>query len=248
MLSLVDWNTRYEQQAGWTSSIRSYLYQKIHLSSRHAILDIGCGTGALERELSNQGISQWTAVDIDVNAARFAKDQADQSGFIAADAFHLPFPDNHFDVVLCHFLLLWLNDPLTAIREIRRIMTPDGHFLVLAEPDHAARVDWPVEFQPLGELQTAALARQGANVQAGRQIGQWLNEAGMRVVERGILGGQWRSSEESESRKMEWMMIKHDLAGHEEINLDDLEIRDMEATKTGERILFVPVFYVHGQK
>ena len=248
MLSLEDWNTRYEQQAGWTMSIRSYLYQKINLSSRHAILDIGCGTGALERELSNQRIYDWTAVDIDFEATRFAKVNTDHLRCVTADAFHLPFPDDHFDVVLCHFLLLWLKEPVAVIREIKRVMAPDGHFLVLAEPDHAARVDWPQEFQNLGELQTAALRGQGADIQAGRQIGKWMNGAGLRVLERGILGGQWHSSEEIESRRLEWKMVQHDLAGQANVNLDDLELRDLETTQAGERVMFIPVFYAHGKK
>ncbi len=248
MLSLDKWNLRYQQQAGWTASIRSYLYQKINLSSTHSILDIGCGTGVLEQELSGLEIKTTIALDISFDTALYAAGHNNDAHFLTADAFKLPFPENHFEVVICHFLLLWLQDPVTVISEIKRIIKPNGHFLILGEPDHSARVDWPDDFVQLGERQTASLKAQGANIQAGRQIGQWLLAGGLQVEEIGVLGGQWKPSELSHSQTLEWSILQNDLPDLDVDYLSDMKIKNTGATRSGESILFVPVFYAHGSK
>lgn len=248
MLSLDEWNSRYQQQAGWTASIRSYLYKKVNLSAAHTILDIGCGTGVLDRELSGQGNKNITSLDISYGTTLYAKSHSSNNQFLTADAYTLPFLENHFDVVICHFLLLWLQDPVMAINEIKRVMKPSGHFLILGEPDHSARVDWPEDFVSLGERQTASLKAQGANIRAGRQVGHWLHMAGLQVEETGVLGGQWNPSLSNQSKTLEWLTIRNDLPDLDNDLLAGIEKKDSETSTSGERILFVPVFYAHGRK
>ena len=48
----------------------------------------------------------------------------------AADAMSLPFGDRSFDVVVCQFGLMFLPDPLTGLREARRVLTSDGVLLL----------------------------------------------------------------------------------------------------------------------
>ena len=46
-----------------------------------------------------------------------------------------PFEDDHFDVVLfCEIIEHLTNDPLVALREIKRVLKPDG-VLVLTTPN-----------------------------------------------------------------------------------------------------------------
>ena len=42
----------------------------------------------------------------------------------------LPFPDAHFDAVLCALSVEYLTDPLAVFREVRRVLRPGGPFLV----------------------------------------------------------------------------------------------------------------------
>ena len=96
-------------------------------------------------------------------------------------ACHLPFADQSFDVVLCHFLLLWLKTPVVALKEMARVCMPGGAVLALAEPDHDSRIDSPLELEKLGRLQTHGLKEQGANTRAGRQLSGWFIQAGLEV-------------------------------------------------------------------
>jgi ubiquinone/menaquinone biosynthesis C-methylase UbiE len=49
---------------------------------------------------------------------------------IRANTFLPPAPDNTFDLVYCRFLLIHLPDPLECLREMRRVLKPDGIIFV----------------------------------------------------------------------------------------------------------------------
>jgi SAM-dependent methyltransferase len=52
------------------------------------------------------------------------------------DAYHLPYPDGAFDAAHCERLLMHLEDPVAALREMRRVVRPGGR-VVVTEPDWA---------------------------------------------------------------------------------------------------------------
>jgi ubiquinone/menaquinone biosynthesis C-methylase UbiE len=244
MLSIADWDERYQQQAGWTSSIRSYLFQKYIMGKGGRILDVGCGTGVIGRELNNSGYNRVFGVDFDYSAIRYSTQQSHSTSNTVGNAYQLPFDQGNFDVVICHFLLMWLNDPVSALVEMKRVLKPGGEVFLLAEPDHAARIDFPPEFERLGNLQTQSLVRQGANTQAGRQIGAWLSEAGFKVGETGIMGGQWNMS--ADEIDLEWRIIDFDLGAAEAVALKVLQQQDLDERKAGRRVMFVPIFFAQG--
>lgn len=69
---------------------------------------------------------------------------------VFADAAHLPFGDDSFDVVVCFEVLEHLADHTSALREAARVMRPGGRLLVTVPflyPVH----DAPYDFQRLTE-------------------------------------------------------------------------------------------------
>lgn len=59
------------------------------------------------------------------------------------DAYHLPFPDASFDAAHCERVLMHLDDPTAALREMRRVVRPGGR-VVAVEPDWGGlRIDHP---------------------------------------------------------------------------------------------------------
>ncbi len=46
------------------------------------------------------------------------------------DATALPFPDGSFDVVLCQMTLMFIEDRLTALREMHRVLTQGGRVVI----------------------------------------------------------------------------------------------------------------------
>jgi ubiquinone/menaquinone biosynthesis C-methylase UbiE len=165
------------------------------------------------------------------------------------DALHLPYAGSVFDGTLCHFFLLWVNDPRQALDEMRRVTRPGGWVLALAEPDYGGRIDYPAELAQLGELQEEALRRQGADTRLGRSLKALFQQAGLSEIETGILGGQWRGLPPEEERAQEWAVLEADLDGLlPPGELARLRRLDEAAWQAGERVLFVPTFYAAGRK
>jgi ubiquinone/menaquinone biosynthesis C-methylase UbiE len=115
--------------------VRNLFWQRIKTALTFAdikddsvIVDIGCGTGTLLksiREVNGKCVCWGT----DVLASTF-KETADYK-FQVADARNLPFEDGCFDIVFVLDTLEHIKDNVeSAIREIKRILKPDGYVIL----------------------------------------------------------------------------------------------------------------------
>ena len=94
--------------------------------------------------------------------------------------YALDFEDASFDVVHAHQVLQHLQDPVAALRELRRVLRPGGT-LAVRDSDYAAFVWAPAD--PLldrwNELYHPITARNGAEADAGRYLLGWVQAAGL---------------------------------------------------------------------
>lgn len=237
---------RYLQQAQWTAELRRYLFRESGWDSPENVIEIGSGTGAVLSGL-DPGPHLY-GVDLDYPSLRLARLTAGQAHFSQADACRLPFGDNTFATSFCHFLLLWLDDPLAALDEMVRITRPGGSVIALAEPDYSSRIDYPQSLQPLGQWQAEALHRQGADPELGRKLAGLFASAGLEAVRSGILGAQWSGPPDGSDWELEWEVLRRDLSDQvPEKTLDRLQALDRIAWDRGERVLYVPTFYAAGR-
>ena len=82
----------------------------------------------------------FSAPMLAVAAARKAKVGAPaRPVFLQGDALHLPFPDEHFEVVTISYGLRNLANVAAGLREMWRVLKPGGRLLVLdfGKPDNA---------------------------------------------------------------------------------------------------------------
>jgi len=243
------WHARFVQQARWTQELRQYLYGRTGLTEGVRLLEVGCGTGALLPDFVNR-TPQGNVYGLDIAKAflALASQNAPQARLTQGDAHRLPYAGNSFDVTACHFLLLWVHNPIQVIKEMRRVTRPGGLILLLAEPDYGGRIDFPLEFAQLGRWQEQALRKQGADPTIGRRLAGLLHRADLQEVETGVLGGQWSAPPRIEAWQSEWQVLEADLADVvPQENLEQLRSLDAAAWESGERILYVPTFYAWGR-
>ncbi len=234
---------RYIQQAGWTEPLRKHLFRRAGLPNAQRVLEIGCGTGAVLGGIVH-GRQTKFGVDIDQAALNLAPQHAPTAKLAAGDAHKLPYQDRAFDICFFHFVLLWLQDPVAALAEAGRVTRPGGAVLALAEPDYSQRVDKPASLNELGIMQTEVLRAQGTNPELGGRLAELFQVAGLSVVESGQLD-QSDKRETMSSAALEWEVLRADVqASIPDAELDRLASEDLRARQAGERVLFVPTFYV----
>ncbi|MFH0798834.1 MAG: class I SAM-dependent methyltransferase [Pseudomonadota bacterium] len=83
-------------------------------------LDAGCGDGFWSEKLKKAG---WQVTSIDL--------KSDYSGCIDHDLnLDMPIPDNSFDLVVSTSVIGYLSRPEHFIKEIRRVLKPEGIFII----------------------------------------------------------------------------------------------------------------------
>ncbi|MCD1296288.1 class I SAM-dependent methyltransferase [Methanocella sp. CWC-04] len=99
-------------------------HMKKYLAGGAKILDIGCGNGKLLIPLVRAG---FNVIGIDLSRAGLLTIQH-PGCLIQGDAINLPFKDEAFDAVVCYDLIQHLleEERDRAIREIRRVLVPEG--------------------------------------------------------------------------------------------------------------------------
>ncbi len=238
----MNWHSRYLQQAAWTHDLRVYLFEQAGLADAHHVLEVGCGTGAVLSDLSTP--ASLHGLDLEPASLAECRIHAPAASLTRGDAHSLPYPDRYFDIAYCHFLLLWVNDPLQVVREMARV---SRSVLAFAEPDYSQRVDKPDAFVALGRWQTESLLRQGADPSFGGRLAETFHQAGIRLVETGPIQGQevMRTADDWEN---EWAVIQTDLEGiapSEEIR--QMKKLDEAARRRGVRALHVPTYFAWGK-
>jgi SAM-dependent methyltransferase len=251
----MDWHRRFLQQAAWTHDLRSYLFEQAGLSHARRVVEIGCGTGAILSGLPTPA----TIYGLDVDPVRLVEAcrNVPTAVLVCGNALGLPFPSNLFDITFCHFLLLWVRDPLQALLEMKRVTRSGGSVLALAEPDYSSRVDKPDALAPLGHWQAESLRHQGADPGFGSRLAMLFQKAGLQLIETGTLqsspgsskgrGGSEYSPTLAE-RNLEWAVLEADLAGWIPVKeISQMKLLDEQAWELGTRLLHVPTHFAWGK-
>lgn len=102
-------------------------------------LDLACGTGYAAIGLAAAGLAgEVHASDLSPKMLERCRANASAAGVTVrlalADAERLPYADDAFDLVVARGALHHVPAPADALREIRRVLSPGGAAVVLAEP------------------------------------------------------------------------------------------------------------------
>jgi SAM-dependent methyltransferase len=113
------------------------------------ILDVGCGGGrAIDTMAKAASEGRVCGVDYSatsVDVARRVNAAAIEAGRVCvqqASVSALPFPAAKFDLVTAVETHYYWPDLLSDLREVRRVLKPDGRVVLIAEAYRGRRMDW----------------------------------------------------------------------------------------------------------
>jgi D-aspartate ligase len=109
------------------------------------VLEIGPGAGLVTVELARRGyrvccLDRAGRMLESAHALAAAEGVGDRVETVMGDVHALPFPDSSFDLVVAVGVVPWLEVPVVALRELRRVLVPDG--AVVLTSDNRARLNF----------------------------------------------------------------------------------------------------------
>ena len=107
------------------------------------VLEVGCGLGTDLLQFARGG-ADVTGVDLTTQSIELAKARFAQQSLpvraLVADAEHLPFEDNSFDVVYSFGVLHHTPNTERAIEEAYRVLKPGGRIILMLYHKHSLHV------------------------------------------------------------------------------------------------------------
>lgn len=138
------------RRGNFVSTSRSRIFRNSCRGRRagdRCALDIGCGTAALAIRLAELGV-RVSALDSSLAMVEFGKEAARKAGVDAkielklGDAAHLGdlFEAGSFDVIVCHNVLEYVDDPLAVLRVAARMARDAGAIVSVIVRNQAGEV------------------------------------------------------------------------------------------------------------
>lgn len=148
----------YDEMFAWNPA-SAPLYAAADVRPGQVVADFGCGPGHMAVELAN-----WVgptghvhALDINPDFVARARERAASKGLAdritthQSDGAALPLADRSLDRILARNTIIYVDDPLACLGEMRRVLVPGGKA-------HMIEGDWPMMVaEPVPKAAWAAL-------------------------------------------------------------------------------------------
>lgn len=116
------------------------ILKKIPLSIDDKVIDIGCGSGWLSREISKI-VKEVEVIGLDISEYSIKKTKQvtkkDKSSdyknltFKVGDAENISYPDDYFNCATSLYSFSFWNNPLNCLLKIKRILKPNGKLYII---------------------------------------------------------------------------------------------------------------------
>ena len=201
-MSVIDYYSQYWTAEGFNpSGGRSSPYLESALKASFPkppgkVLDVGCGDSMTSGPTIRAAGLDYQGIDISPTAIALATKNG-YSATVVDDIATLPYADATFDAVVCIEVIEHLFDPLTAVKEIRRVLKPVGRFVV-STPNTAfwrRRFDYFLlgRFNPYGDNRSIAEPWRDPHIRffTKPSLATFLRAAGFSTVQIGGTNGSF---------------------------------------------------------
>ena len=169
---LMDWVVAGEE----FRQLRSELLAHVHGN----VLELGIGTG-LNLPHYPKTVTWLHAVDPANILPKIVTERSANQSFpiriqhVTAET--LPFEDRSFDYVVSTWTLCTIPDPVKALREVRRVLKPEGRFLFLehGRSEDAKIAAWQDRLNPIQNII-------GCGCNLNRKIDHIIAQAGLKII------------------------------------------------------------------
>jgi ubiquinone/menaquinone biosynthesis C-methylase UbiE len=175
-----------------------------HLHAGMTLLDCGCGPGTITAGLAEAVAPGLTiGVDLAVEQIELAKTNVAHGSaanvrFEVQNVYALSYADATFDAVFAHALIGHLHDPVSALREMGRVLKPGG-VIGVRDPDFAGFLLAPTDSLIDGAFDLYVRFRQdnGGDPYIGRRLREHVRRAGLARTRGSAAYECWGTEEET---------------------------------------------------
>jgi SAM-dependent methyltransferase len=227
----------FTRQAKWTKPARDWLIKTKLDTPFSSVLEVGCGCGDVLHEVGQDRFG----VGLDINLVYLKELEVEG---VLGDGHLLPFRDDSFDLVYCHFAIMWFAEPAVVIKEMARVAK--SWVCCMAEYDLGARLDYPLEFEYIRDKLAKGIKTDGGDPYAGRKLYEYFKRAGLKA-EVGAYSHVMDHEQMLAGFESEWSFIRK-FTGMDSKELSELKKRELDSIREKTRFLFTPVFYALSKK
>jgi ubiquinone/menaquinone biosynthesis C-methylase UbiE len=243
----IPWAFQYARQFRWLQDTRNYLYRIISLSRKKAVLEPGCSIALITEEITSRCRGLVVGFDSDLGALTEAKNRAQSLNLVCGTVYAPPFRKEAFDAVIFQFFLLWLKEPIRALRIMSAMIQDGGSITAIAEPDYGGRIDFPKEIDYTTAI-IEKLGQEGADPFVGRKLEYFFRTAMLQHVQWGLASIPFGMEQAKQHFEAEWKFLDLLSSADMVTGLKAVKTHEQRLLAEGKRSYFMPVFYCTAEK
>lgn len=160
------------------------------LKSGMKVLDVGCGTGAISKDIANIVGENGKVIGIDNTENFILSGKESYQNITNLELIHVDLfdfdPEEKFDLIVSARVLQWLSNPKEALLKMKSLLKPNGQISIL-DYDHT-NLNWnpspPESMQAFYDTFLKWRKDAGMNNKIGEDLTDLLKEAGFHSIEK----------------------------------------------------------------